>query len=103
MRVLLAHNFYQSDAPSGEDAVYRDERALLESNGIDVIGYERHSDELKAAGAMRLASVAWQAPWSGETMRELRDLIRRTRPAVAHFHNTFPLISASAYEACRLE
>ena len=32
---------------------------------------------------------------------ELSDLIRRERPEVAHFHNTFPLISASGYVACR--
>ncbi len=29
MKVLLAHNFYQSSSPSGEDAVYRSEAALL--------------------------------------------------------------------------
>ncbi|HUJ75688.1 MAG TPA: glycosyltransferase, partial [bacterium] len=29
------------------------------------------------------------------------ELIRRVRPDVAHFHNTFPLVSPSAYWACR--
>jgi hypothetical protein len=28
MKILLAHNFYRSSAPSGEDMVYRNERAF---------------------------------------------------------------------------
>ena len=34
-------------------------------------------------------------------LRELGELVRRERPNVAHFHNTFPLITPSAYAACR--
>jgi len=36
MKILLAHNYYRSSAPSGEDAVFRNERELLEQNGIDI-------------------------------------------------------------------
>ncbi|MFC4307990.1 glycosyltransferase [Steroidobacter flavus] len=100
MRVLLAHNFYRSTAPSGEDTVYREERALLERHGVEVIPYERQSDELDTAGALTLARSALQASWSDSVARELSGLIARTRPDVAHFHNTFPLISPSAYDAC---
>jgi glycosyltransferase involved in cell wall biosynthesis len=100
MRVLLAHNFYRSTAPSGEDTVYREERALLERNGVEVIPYERQSDELDTAGALTLARSALRASWSDSVARELSGLIARTRPDVAHFHNTFPLISPSAYGAC---
>lgn len=100
MRVLLAHNFYRSTAPSGEDTVYREERALLERNGIEVIPYERQSDELDTAGALTLARSALSASWSNAAARELSSLIERTRPDIAHFHNTFPLISPSAYGAC---
>jgi glycosyltransferase involved in cell wall biosynthesis len=100
MRVLLAHNFYRSTAPSGEDTVYREERALLERNGVEVIPYERQSDELDTAGVLTLARSALHASWSNSVARELTSLIARTRPDVAHFHNTFPLISPSAYGAC---
>jgi glycosyltransferase involved in cell wall biosynthesis len=100
MRVLLAHNFYRSTAPSGEDTVYKEERALLERNGVEVIPYERQSDELDTAGVMKLARSALDASWSDASARELSSLIERTRPDVAHFHNTFPLISPSAYSAC---
>lgn len=100
MRVLLAHNFYRSAAPSGEDTVYREERALLERHGVEVIPYERQSDELDTAGVLTLARSALHASWSDAAARELSSLIARTRPDVAHFHNTFPLISPSAYGAC---
>lgn len=100
MRVLLAHNFYRSTAPSGEDTVYREERALLERHGVEVIPYERQSDELDTASVVTLARSALQASWSDASARELSGLIERTRPDVAHFHNTFPLISPSAYGAC---
>lgn len=101
MRVLLAHNFYRSSSPSGEDTVYREERALLESNGVEVIPYERHSDTLSGAGWFELGRSALDVPWSQRSYREVSDLIERTQPTVAHFHNTFPLISPSAYAACR--
>lgn len=101
MRVLLAHNFYQSSSPSGEDTVYREERALLEASGVDVIPYERHSDTLRDAGWLELGRSALAAAWSKSTYREISELIDRTRPSVAHFHNTFPLITSSAYAACR--
>jgi glycosyltransferase involved in cell wall biosynthesis len=101
MRVLLAHNFYRSSAPSGEDTVYREERALLESRGVEVIPYERHSDELNDAGPLRLARSAFESAWSRASQRDIAGLIRRTQPTIAHFHNTFPLISPSVYAACR--
>jgi DNA-binding MarR family transcriptional regulator len=46
MRILLAHDFYRSSAPSGEDAVYANERALLESRGHEVIAFERRNDDI---------------------------------------------------------
>ena len=38
--------------------------------------------------------------WSRPVHHELKDLIQRTRPDIAHFNNTFPLITPSAYAAC---
>jgi glycosyltransferase involved in cell wall biosynthesis len=101
MRVLLVHNHYRSDEPSGEGVVFRNERRLLEENGIDVVCYERSNDEIPLMGIRERLALARNAAWSPRTHRELTDLIRRTEPAVAHFHNTFPLISPSAYAACR--
>lgn len=100
MRVLLAHNFYQSASPSGEDSVFRNERSLLEAAGHTVIAYERHNDDI-GAGVGSRARAAVDAVWSSRTHREVSALIEAHRPDVAHFHNTFPQISPSAYAACR--
>lgn len=101
MKLLLGHAFYRSSAPSGEDAVYRNERALLEQKGIDVVPYEKFNDDIDDSTLGRKVKVALNTAWSGATYDELSKLIRRTRPEVAHFHNTFPSISPSAYAACQ--
>lgn len=101
MRVLLAHEFYRSSAPSGEDAVFENEKALLADNNFEVIAYEKHNDDIDESGFIKKIKLARECVWSDRTYAEVSDLIRTRRPAVAHFHNTFPLMSVSAYAACK--
>lgn len=101
MKVLLAHNYYRSSAPSGEDAVFRSERTLLENRGIEVIPFEKFNDDIDDSTFSQRMNVALDTSWSIKTYRELRAVLRKTRPDVAHFHNTFPQISPSAYLACQ--
>lgn len=100
MRVLLAHNFYRSSAPSGEDEVVRSEHRLLMENGFEVIPFTRHNDTL-GAGALGAFGAVFSNAWSFASVKALRELIAESRPDVAHFHNTFPQISPAAYGACR--
>ncbi len=100
MKILLAHNFYRSSAPSGEDAVYRNERDLLESH-FDVVRFERFNDDLDDSTAWKKIALALSGAWSRSTYADLSALIQRERPDVAHFHNTFPQITPSAWAACR--
>ncbi|HKE95437.1 MAG TPA: glycosyltransferase family 4 protein [Povalibacter sp.] len=100
MRILLAHNYYQSGSPSGEDAVFANERLLLEQAGHEVIAFERSNDAIGSGLTSRL-TAAVAASWSQSSHRELTRLIAKHRPQVAHFHNTFPLLSPSTYAACR--
>lgn len=102
MRVLQIHNYYRSSAPSGEDTVVRNERALLQARGIEVEAFERYNDTL-GDGLAAGVRAALSNIWSHDSYRALRTVIRRVRPDVAHVHNTFPQISPSAYEACRDE
>jgi glycosyltransferase involved in cell wall biosynthesis len=96
--VLVAHNHYQEGG--GEDVVFEAEAALLESRGHRVVRYEAHNDDIGSMAAPRLAGRTF---WSTRSYRELRELIGRERPSIAHFHNTFPLISPSAYYAAAAE
>lgn len=99
MKVLLVHNFYQSSSPSGEDIVFRNEVALLKSKGVDVVTYERFNDDIgKNVSKIR---ASFKTVWSKDTYRELKSLIKKEKPDIAHFHNIWYLISPSAYYACK--
>jgi glycosyltransferase involved in cell wall biosynthesis len=100
MKILLAHNFYRSSAPSGEDSAYRNERRLLERH-FTIIPYERFNDDIDDSTLVKRVDLALAGAWSRRTYDEVSALIRKCLPDVAHFHNTFPLISPSAYAACR--
>lgn len=96
MRVLVVHNQYQQEG--GEDAVVKDECALLERNGIVVKIYRQHNRQIED---MPRLQVALDTIWSRRTVEEITDLIARFKPDVIHAHNTFPLISPSLYFAAR--
>lgn len=98
MRVLAVHNYYQQFG--GEDQIFQTETGLLESRGHEVHRYTVHNDKIKGKNPLVLAS---NTIWNGSTYQEMRQLIREFKPDVAHFHNTFPLISPSAYYAARAE
>ncbi len=94
----LIHNHYQQ--VGGEDQVFAAEAGLLEAHDHRVLRYTMHNDQVASLNPLTLAR---STVWNGEVYRELRALIRRERPQVAHFHNTFPLISPAAYYASKAE
>lgn len=98
LRVVVAHNAYQQSG--GEDRCVAAEMAMLKAYGHDVIPYAVSNDEIHGMSHMELAS---RTLWSVPAYRELRTLFREVRPHIAHFHNTFPLISPAAYLAARRE
>ena len=99
MRILLVHNSYQYHG--GEDVVFQSERDLLNSAGHHVSAYTRSNHEIGNYGWRQRVSLAPRAVWAWDTLKQLRQRITSERPDIAHFHNTFPLVSPSAYLACR--
>lgn len=99
MRVLLVHNHYGSEAPSGENRVFALERAMLESHGHDVQVYQRYSDDLRSRGVVGMVQGAAATPWNPFTVQQIRKVVHRYRPQVVHVHNTFPLISPAVFSA----
>ena len=79
MRVLLAHNRYRSGAPSGEDTVFRTERALLEAQGVEVITFERSNDDIDERSLATRVVTALETTWSLRAARELCDVRREVR------------------------
>jgi glycosyltransferase involved in cell wall biosynthesis len=98
LRILVAHNHYQQ--PGGEDESFAAEVAALRGAGHEVTTYAVHNDTIRG---MKKVDVALRTLWNRRSYAEVRKLIRRHRPDVCHFQNTFPLISPSAYYAARAE
>src|SRR5687767_9292370 len=96
MRVVAVHNFYQQ--PGGEDQVFADEAALLESHGHTVTRFTVHNDAVTGTGRLALLG---KTIWNGTVAERLNAVVRDARAEVVHFHNTFPLVSPAAYYAAR--
>ncbi|BBM69084.1 glycosyl transferase family 1 [Rhodothermus marinus] len=98
IRVLIVHNYYTQ--PGGEDAVFEAEKTLLERMGHEVIPFVEDNARLNGVNPLR---AAVNAVWSRESQERIRQFIRERKPDVAHFHNTFLMISPAAYYACKEE
>ena len=76
MRVLVAHNFYRSSAPSGENQLVRAEVALLREGGVEVVEMFEDSD----IDPRRLAGRRPRRPgpiYSPSGVRRFKRLLRR--------------------------
>jgi len=95
MKVLVVHNYYKQ--PGGEDNVFAAETRLLRQYGHDVIEYIESNKQIEN---MNTIHSAVNAIWSNNSKRKISELIEKTKPDIAHFHNTFLVISPSAYSSC---
>jgi glycosyltransferase involved in cell wall biosynthesis len=98
MKILVAHNSYQYRG--GEDAAVDTETRQLEAHGDTVIPYRRHNDELREISPLSALTHAAETIWASRSAQDIAQLVSASKPDIAHFHNTFPLISPSAYYAC---
>jgi glycosyltransferase involved in cell wall biosynthesis len=98
MKILLIHNSYKLSG--GEDEVFQREKRLLVSAGHEIVEYLRDNKETDDYSLVQTITLAARTTWAWDSHRELRNLLKREKPDIAHFHNTFPLISPSAYYAC---
>lgn len=98
MKVLAIHNYYQQ--PGGEEQIFNTEATLLQSHGHEVLRYTLSNDQIGQTHPLVLAK---RTLWNRVVYQELRSLARQEKPDIAHFHNTFPLISPAAYYALKQE
>ena len=101
MKVVICHNYYGSDVPSGENAVVEAEKALLRDHSLSVLDFARHSDRIRNVGPLGLFLGACATPFNPIAYYQIRDLLRRECPEILHVHNTFPLLSPSVFYAAR--
>jgi glycosyltransferase involved in cell wall biosynthesis len=98
MKILLIHNCYKLSG--GEDEVFQREKRLLVSAGHEVVEYLRDNKEINDYKLIQTITLAARTTWAWDSHRDLRNLLKQEKPDIAHFHNTFPLISPSTYYAC---
>ncbi len=87
MRILQVHNYYQQHG--GEDVDFLNTVTLLRSRGHEVIKF---IDDNKRIESMNKASVALNTLWSNNSNKKIKELLRKTKPDVVHFHSTFPIV-----------
>jgi len=95
VKILLIHTQYQH--PGGEQVAVEAQVSLLREHGHKVILYTRHNAEIERYGLLQKAVFFPAAVFSRRTYCEIRTIVTRERPDVAHVHNVFPLISPSVY------
>ena len=102
LNIIVCHNFYQQ--PGGEDQVFAEEADLLGAHGHNVIRFTLHNDAIEApsgSASLHMLGLIGDTVWNRRVYHDLRQLVRRHRADVVHFHNTFPLMSPAAYHAAR--
>lgn len=97
MRILLIHNFYQY--LGGEDSYVTNLKKLLEDNGQQVYLYSKDSKNIKTVWDKVKAAIGLF--YNPLVERELIKIIKEFKPDIAHFHNIYPLIGATAYRVCK--
>jgi glycosyltransferase involved in cell wall biosynthesis len=97
-RILLVHNRYQQSG--GEDTVFNHEKDLLTSKGWEVKTYVRSNHEIETYSPLQKLSLLPRSIWATDSARDIKQLLQEFNPEIVHFHNTFPLISPSAYLPC---
>ena len=95
MKVLLVHNYYQE--PGGEDIVFEGEKRMLTERGHEVREFVEKNSRM---AGMNSVDVAISSIWSSRSKKSLEQLLRTHDIDLVHFHNTFVLISPSAYYSC---
>jgi glycosyltransferase involved in cell wall biosynthesis len=93
MRVLLAHNYYRSAVPSGENAIVDAEIGLLRDGGVEVVPLLARSDDITGPAALAAASLG--PLYSRNAVQQCARLLAASQPNVVHAHNVFPLLSPS--------
>ena len=96
VKVLMCHDYYQHRG--GEDEVFEIEGELLRENGHQVVQYTVHNDSIEQSNRL---VTGLGAIWNQAAYRRMKALIRKEKPDLVHFYNTFPLFSPSVYYAVK--
>jgi len=101
MKVLVCHNRYRSNSPSGENRVVDNEVLLLREAGVEVIEMMEDSDSIAVGSPMVMSNAALGPLYSPTGVRRFKTILREQHPDVIHLHNVFPLISPAVVRVAK--
>ncbi|MCX5695216.1 MAG: glycosyltransferase family 4 protein [Candidatus Omnitrophica bacterium] len=102
MKILIIHNHYLEKG--GEDGVVSAEAKLLEGKGHKVVLYEKSNEYIKRLPLFKkLIFILLELNFSKTVYREVKEIVKREKPDIAHIHNVFFRITPSVYFALKEE
>ena len=102
MKILVIHNHYLEKG--GEDEVFAAEVKLLEEHGHKVILYEKTNEYIKNLPFFKKLFFALTEPsFSKAVYKEIKEIVKKEKPDIAHIHNIFVCITPSVYVALKEE
>ena len=102
MKILIIHNHYLEKG--GEDKVVSSEKSLLEEHGQEIILYVRSNEDIKRLSFFKkIIFVLRELNFSTAVYKEIKEIVRKERPDIAHIHNIFLSITPSVYLALKEE
>ncbi|TAM37174.1 glycosyltransferase family 1 protein [bacterium] len=102
MKILIVHNHYLEKG--GEDQVVSAEVSLLEEHGHKVIIYEKSNEYLKKLPFLKKVLFMFRGiNFSRDVYKEVKEIVKKEKPDIAHIHNIFFCITPSVYLALKEE
>jgi glycosyltransferase involved in cell wall biosynthesis len=101
LRVLVVHNRYRSELPSGENRMVDRDVELLRDAGVQVTTWIRESDDIDTMSRAERLELPLRPIWSARDTRAIASMIERERPHILHLHNPYPLISPAVIRTAK--
>lgn len=101
MRVLIMHNAGGSTLPSGELAVAITEAEALRKKGVSVYLHVINNDNVYHLFSLNTLIAGLNVFWSRPSFQNTKELIEKYKPDIVHFHGVLPLLTPSAFHACK--
>lgn len=100
MKILVIHNYFNERG--GEDEVVDSEINLLKQYGHEVIVYKSTNKEIDSYSLYRkIRYLIKEFNWSESSYSQVKDIVIREKPDIAHIHNVFYNITPSVYYALK--
>jgi glycosyltransferase involved in cell wall biosynthesis len=95
------HNAGDSALPSGELAVAMAEAEALRERGVSAHLHVINNDRVRRLFSFNTLVAGFNIFWSRSSFQSTKELIEKYKPDIVHFHGVLPLLTPSAFHACK--